>query len=51
LNRGIYVKFFSGILCEKLSMKPKVVVELLTLLLRTREIRNSNLGPETGYPD
>jgi hypothetical protein len=28
----------------------KVVVEWLTLLLRTREILGPNLGPETGYP-
>ena len=29
---------------------PKVTVELLTYLLRSREVPGSNLGPETGYP-
>jgi hypothetical protein len=26
-------------------------MQWLAFLLRTREIRNSNLSPETGYPD
>jgi hypothetical protein len=30
---------------------PNVVVELLTLLLRIREVRGSISGPEIGYPD
>jgi hypothetical protein len=30
---------------------PYVVVEYLTLLLRIREIPDSYLGLETGYPD
>jgi hypothetical protein len=28
-----------------------VVVERLALLLRTREVPDSNLGPKTGYPE
>jgi hypothetical protein len=28
-----------------------VVVEWLTILLRIREVPDSNLGPETNYPD
>jgi hypothetical protein len=27
-----------------------VVADWLTLLLHNREVRGSNLGPETGYP-
>jgi hypothetical protein len=30
---------------------PNVVVEWLALLLCIREVPDSNLGPETGYPD
>jgi hypothetical protein len=35
------------------SMKivPNVMVERLTILLRIREVPDSNLGPEIGYPD
>jgi hypothetical protein len=29
---------------------PNTVVKWLTPLLRIRKVRNSNLGPETGYP-
>jgi hypothetical protein len=32
-------------------MTPNVVVEWLKLLLRIREVRGSNLGPKTVYPD
>jgi hypothetical protein len=33
------------------SYAPNVVVEYFPLLLRIREVPDSNLGPETGYPD
>jgi hypothetical protein len=32
-------------------VKPNVMVEWLTLLLRIREVPGSNLSPEAGYPD
>jgi hypothetical protein len=34
-----------------MSVKPNVVVEWLTLLLRIREGTGSNFDLETGYPD
>jgi hypothetical protein len=34
-----------------LSGQPNVMVERLTLLLLTREVPGSNLGPETSYLD
>jgi hypothetical protein len=34
-----------------LFLKPNVVAEWLTLLLRIREVSDLNLGPETGYLD
>jgi hypothetical protein len=34
-----------------LIIRPNVVVEWLTLLLRILEVPGSYLGPETGYPD
>jgi hypothetical protein len=32
-------------------LKPNVVVELLTLLLRIRKVSGKDLGPESGYPE
>jgi hypothetical protein len=34
-----------------INTSPNVVIEWLTILLRTSENPGSNLGPETGYPD
>jgi hypothetical protein len=46
-----YIKLIRGCLKNKVtSAAPIVVVEWITFLLRIREIRVSNLGPETGYP-
>jgi hypothetical protein len=33
------------------KLPPNVEVEWLTLLLRIREVRGSNLGPDSGYPE
>jgi hypothetical protein len=34
-----------------MGIETKVVVEWLTILLHIREVPDSNLGPETGYPE
>jgi hypothetical protein len=33
------------------KITPNLVVEWLTLLLRTTDVPRSHLGPDTGYPD
>jgi hypothetical protein len=42
-------KVESGVLDVHLA--PNVVIEMLTLLFHIREVLDSNLGPETGYPE
>jgi hypothetical protein len=42
--------FQMNILRPSLVLTPNVVVEWLTLL-RFQDVRGSNLGPETAYPD
>jgi hypothetical protein len=54
LFHWIYISdFASNIFCyvNFNIVKPIVVVEWLTLLLRIRKVPGLNLGSETGYPD
>jgi hypothetical protein len=38
-------------LCVNNALLSKVVIEWLTLLIRTWQVPGSNVGPETGYSD
>jgi hypothetical protein len=43
--------FLYFVVCLSDTHERNVAVQRLALLLRLREIRGSNLGTETGYPD